>query len=72
MPDLAGLVAALTAYPFMTYGLCASQAEGISLKDIRPHDVRGMAVQTVHPSKMSKISKFGGWPWDRYGILEGA
>ena len=34
--------------------------------------MRGMSVQTVHPPKMSKISKFGGWPWDRYGILEGA
>ena len=36
------------------------------------YDMRGISVQTVHPPKMSKISKFGGWPWDRYGILEGA
>ena len=34
--------------------------------------MRVISVQTVHPPKMSKISKFGGWPWDRYGILEGA
>jgi len=34
--------------------------------------MRGISVQTVHDPKMSKISKFRGWPWDGYSVVEDA
>ena len=34
--------------------------------------LRGISVQTVHDPKMSKISKFRGWPWDGYSVVEDA
>ena len=34
--------------------------------------MRWISVQTVHPPKMSKISKFRGWPWDGYSVVEDA
>ena len=34
--------------------------------------MRVISVQTGPHPKMSKISKFRGWPWDGYSVVEDA
>ena len=58
----------------MVYGIWYMVVSGISISP--PTCVyiymRGISVQTVHDPKMSKISKFRGWPWDGYSVVEDA